>query len=287
VKALVTGSSGFVGRHMVKTLETAGYWVTKIDLVTHNDVRKYIPTCITRFDLVVHAAAAAPHRKAIDTERVNFPYNVGLDATMFEWAIRTKQRRFVYLSSSAAYPKMFQGPHRSERLREAYINPTSPEEPDSVYGWTKLLGERMAEAAHADGLNVHIVRPFSGYGEDQSTDFPFRAFAQRAKTKADPFIIWGSAEQVRDWIHIDDICRAIMMLIDDDFALPVNLCTGTGTSMYQLATLMCEHIGYVPQVRVDHDAPLGVFYRVGDPIRMFDHYIPKISIEEGIRRALR
>ena len=116
------------------------------------------------YDLVIHAAAWLPHRVAIDTQPATLVYNQTLDAVLFDWAIRTRQRHVLYLSSCAA----------------------ADDQPDS-YGLLKLTGERMAEQARAAGLNVTVVRPYSGYGEDQSEDFPFGASSpgrERARTRS-------------------------------------------------------------------------------------------------------
>lgn len=292
-RALVTGSAGFVGRHMRQRLLDDGFEVTGVDIAHSLDAMQYVRETGRLFDIVVHAAAAGPNRAAIDGEPLNFPYNVKLDATMIEWAARTRQRHFVYLSSSAVYPAYMQIDSANEydrRLVETDVD-NIMEEPADTYGFTKLVGERMIEAACAYGLNATVVRPFSGYGTDQSEDFPFRAFIERARRKEQPFKIWGSANQIRDFIHIDDIVEAIMRLVEDGATLPVNLCTGQGTSMMEFAQRVwrAAHPDRLEdfETEVDTDAPLGVHYRVGNPDRLHLHYVPKISLEEGIARALK
>lgn len=297
--ALVTGCDGFVGRHTVDALLARGYDVTGIDIARSGNrslddaMNVFTGGSDHRYELVVHAAAAGPNRVAIDTGHSNFPYNVMLDSAFFSWAIRTRQRHVIYLSSSAAYPTKLQ---RSLRypllLREHMIDEFGAVEPDSVYGWTKLTGERMALAARRCGLSVTVVRPFSGYGEDQSRDFPFGAFVERARSLTRPFTIWGNADQVRDWIHISDVVEGMLTWaeVDRDHGATypaVNLCTGRGTSMRDLAGMMCEVVGYTPEVAVDQAAPLGVMHRVGDPTRMLEVYTPKVSLEDGVARALR
>lgn len=286
--ALVTGSAGFVGRRMARRLRKDEWNVIGVDTLAGMDMLTYVTTTERKFDLIVHAAAQAPHRAGIDQQKTAFPYNVMLDATLFEWAMRTKQPRIVYLSSSAVYPASLQEPTASRKLSEHMVGPVANHAaPADVYGWTKLTGEQMAHQANSSGTIVHVVRPFSGYGEDQSTNFPFRAFVERALARENPFTIWGDASQIRDWIHIDDVVAGILKIVEDDVRTPVNLCTGIGTSMYQLVMKMCDYLNFVPEVKVDRDAPLGVFYRVGDPMRFFQHYQPRITIDEGVRRALR
>src|SRR5262245_26441665 len=184
---------------------------------------RWLPTCIRRYDLVIHAAARGPNRRAIDTQPSNFAYNTLLDATMFEWFMRTDQRHLVYISSCAVYtPNIGMMSEDGDTFS-----------PFDTYGQTKAHGERLAAAAIDAGQNVTVVRPFSGYGEDQSVDFPFRAFVERAKRKEDPFTIWGNAQQVRDWIHVDDIVNGTLALVEHGKGVlpPMNLCTGRRVSM--------------------------------------------------------
>lgn len=297
--ALVTGSAGFVGRHMTAELLARGWGVLEVDVEDKagEDCLDLFRTYTTVFDLVVHCAARAPHRAAIDGQPMNLPYNLQLDAAMFNWAVRTRQKRVLYLSSSAAYPIRLQtqewfNAHGPYRLAEHLINltqwgKTGDWSPDAAYGWTKLTGENMAASAAAEGLAVHVVRPFSGYGEDQGTDWPFGAFIDRAQRREDPFTIWGSGEQVRDWIHIDDVVAGALAVVDADVRDPVNLCTGRGTSMYELAQTICEETGYRPPFATCPDRPQGVAYRVGDPDRFHGIYEPKVSLEEGVMRGVR
>ena len=284
MKALVTGSSGFVGSHMIAELLRRGWSVNAVDIIDGHDAHETFRIHRDVYDLVVHAAATAPHRAAIDGQPMNLAMDLALDSAMFQWAVRTNQRRVVYLSSSAAYPRFLQD--RSCRLSEDMLRPGNAHEPFDSYGWTKMTGERMAAAARDAGVAVHVVRPFSGYGEDQGVDWPFGAFIARARRRADPFTVWGDGSQVRDWIHIDDIVNATLTAVEEDVPGPVNLCTGRDTSFNELARLVCEQAGYEPTLKHLLDAPQGVAYRVGDPTKLNTFYTPKVALEDGIARAL-
>lgn len=303
--ALVTGSAGFVGRHMTAELRARGYMVTTCD-PAHPETPDADALNIFRmgnsrvFDLVVHCAAVSPHRAAIDGVPLNLMRNLLLDASLLDWALRTGQRRVVYLSSSAAYPVGFQDGTSRHRLKESDLDPellladadlrttetVAGLLPDAAYGWTKLTGEKMVSAAQKTGLPIHVVRPFSGYGEDQTANFPFGAFIDRARRREDPFTIWGNGEQVRDWVHIDDVVNGILALVEADVREPVNLCTGRGVSMKELAHLVCREVNYTPEIKLKPDAPAGVMYRVGDPGLFHSVYKPQVTLEEGVRRAL-
>jgi len=293
-RALVTGSAGFVGRHMVSALESAGWDVTGIDLrpgATRTvDARRWLDPAAGNwwpFDLVVHAAAHVGGRADIEGKPTFLgAYNLQLDGALFEWALHARPAHLVYLSSSAVYPVALQTDGVSRYLREADVDLARPELPDATYGWTKLTGERLAAEAAAEGLTVHVVRPFSGYGTDQDDTYPFPAIVGRARRREDPLTLWGDGTQVRDWIHIDDVVAGILAVVEQDVTVPVNLCTGRPTRFDELARLVAAAAGYWPAVEHLTGAPAGVSYRVGDRARMWDVYQPKVTLEEGIRRAL-
>ncbi|MFJ1664804.1 NAD-dependent epimerase/dehydratase family protein [Streptomyces bottropensis] len=288
--ALVTGAWGFVGRHMTRALREQGWDVIGCDIA--NPERPVNCLDVFRradrvFDLVVHAAARAPHRAAIDGHPETMAYNLQLDSALFDWAVDTGQRRVLYLSSSAVYPVLLQDGDPSRDLHETATDMVHGIMPDAGYGWTKLTGEKMAAAAATVGLAVHVVRPFSGYGEDQGDDWPFGAFVARARRREDPFTIWGDGSQVRDWIHIDDVVAGALAVVDADVREPVNLCTGRGISMTELAGMIVAETGYQPAISYELQAPRGVAYRVGDPDRFHAIYKPKVTVEEGVARAVR
>jgi nucleoside-diphosphate-sugar epimerase len=290
MRALVTGAAGFVGKHVVGELLRRRWDVTEYDIATGSDALTLFGghgVLGGPFDLVVHAAASSPHRAAIDGEPQHFARNLQLDAAMFDWAVRTGQGQVLYLSSSAAYPIEYQAAGAyHEPLYEGMVDLVDVSQPDAVYGWTKLTGEMLATSARKAGLPVTVVRPFSGYGEDQSENFPFRALVERARRREDPFVIWGDGDQVRDWIHIDDVVAGMLAVAESGTEEPVNLCTGVGWSMAELAHIACDQVGYLPKFQYLTDRPAGVAYRVGNPARFRQHYKPAVGLAEGVARAL-
>lgn len=286
--ALVTGSAGFVGRHVSARLESQGFQVSRCDILDGLDALDVFQDDDARYDLVVHAAAVAPHRAAIDGVPQNLMHNVTLDAGLFRFALRTRPHKVIYLSSSAAYPLPYQRDlENAQRLSEDLIDHHGPQYPDAAYGWTKITGEKMALAAREAGVAVTVVRPFSGYGEDQGEDWPFGAFIRRALKQEDPFDIWGPGTQVRDWIHIEDVVSGMLAAAEAGAADPVNLCTGRGTSMLELADLIRLKAGYNPVFETHPEKPTGVMHRVGDPTRMQLFHTAVVCLEEGVERALR
>lgn len=272
-------------------MDVAVDWAGPGHLHVVQDALRYFESYAFTFDLVVHAAARAPHRAAIDGQPAATIYNRLLDAAMFDWAVRTGQRRVLYLSSSAVYPTWLQTMDEEDKregmpVRLAESDLCSLAEPPDAYGWAKLSGEQMAQAATAAGVPTYVVRPFSGYGEDQSEDFPFGAFVARAARREDPFRVWGDGSQVRDWVHVTDLVAGALAVVEAGELRPVNLCTGTGTSVANLAETVCRAAGYRPTFHFDLAAPAGVAYRVGDPARMRELWVPKVTLAGAIAAAL-
>jgi nucleoside-diphosphate-sugar epimerase len=289
VKALVTGSAGLIGRHMAAELEHRGWVVDGVDLkVGNRDARLFFrQPPATRYDLVVHCAAHVSGRVDIEGRPAYLAsVNQQLDGALFEWALRTKPAHIIYWSSSAAYPIGLQQYGSTHRLTETDIDLDHPRLPDASYGAVKIMGERMAHWAEAEGIRTHVFRPFSGWAADQDDTYPMRAFLDRAKRRDDPFTIWGSGEQVRDWIHVSDVIAGVLAAVDQDYPGPLNLCSGEATSFNQLADMVTTQAGYTPTLHHHLDAPAGVAYRVGDPTGMLKVYTPRVTLEQGIKQAL-
>lgn len=347
MRALITGAAGFVGRHMLAELQARGWDTTGVDInpmpiygATNDDLPgryQQLSALVgdardifsgrgslgwrelsnQRFDLVVHCAYHVGGRAAIDGNPSLLALNLELDAQLFDWALRTRQGRVLYYSSSAAYPIKYQELASAQlcsmscdeeqraqpwiHLSEYMINLAHVEQPDARYGWAKLTGEHLAAAASLAGLRVHVVRPFSGYGGDQDLAYPFPAILRRAITG--DLSVWGPRGQRRDWVHIDDIVGCSLAVVEQDVTEPVNICSGVGVEMGELAIRMADIAGAPINwpnpanrdlrtlvesgaLRYLEDQPTGVMVRVGDPTRMLKIYQPQVELDEGIWRAL-
>jgi nucleoside-diphosphate-sugar epimerase len=299
MRALITGDRGFLGRHFAAELKARGWDVVGFDVRTTQtqDCRMLFQQQArnprvnwTHYDLVVHCAAVVGGRETIERDPLATAESLSIDAEMFRWAAVARPGRVLYLSSSAAYPVAFQRGPGGSALQEDEIwnnGDTDIMMPDEVYGWSKVTGELLADRLRKAGVPVTVVRPFSGYGEDQDPSYPFRAILDRVRAlePGQPLDLW-CGDCVRDWIHVEDVVWGALAVAESGTDLPVNLCMGRATSFVQLSRLMLEAAGKEAEIRPNPDAPQGVAYRVGDPERMLTIYTPKVTLEEGIRRAL-
>lgn len=285
VRVLITGSAGFVGAAFATHFLGPDNDVTCIDIAygERSDCREFFARDDRRFDIVIHCAAIVGGRATIDGSPMRLlTENLSIDAAMFGWAQRTRPQRVIYFASSAAYPTYLQA-RPGHRLNESEIE---RDQPDQTYGFSKRVGLRLAQEANADGIRTLVFAPFSGYGETQDRAYPFPAFIRRAAQREQPFDIWGRGDSARDWIHVDDVVGAVLAAVDADVRGPVNICTGRATTFDELAAMVMRRAGYSTCIRYVDDAPQGVHWRVGDPALLETFYRPRVSLEEGIARAL-
>lgn len=284
-KILITGHKGFVGRHFLKHLQ--GHSLTLIDIQEGKDARDFFKYNDSQYDLVIHLAAVVGGRATIEGNPLALAVDLSIDAEMASWALRTRPAQIIYFSSSAAYPIALQDGTNRKALQENDIDLRAIATPDLTYGWAKLTGEMLCDYLRQEGISVLVVRPFSGYASDQALDYPFPSLIERAYKMEDPLTVWGSGRTVRDWIHIDDVVEASLLFARHRLSVTVNLCTGIPTSFATLASMMAEERGYSPVIKALEDKPRGVAHRVGNPTLMHSlGYTPKITIEEGVSRAL-
>jgi nucleoside-diphosphate-sugar epimerase len=284
MRILITGHKGFVGGYFMRKYKD--HDIVGIDIKEGNDCRDFFKDDDSYFDMVIHLAAIVGGRVTIEGNPLSVATDLSIDAEMFNWAMRTRPGRIVYFSSSAAYPTKFQTGANPSRLSEQMLDLYAVSNPDLTYGWAKLTGEYLARFAQEAGIRTHIFRPFSGYGTDQDLDYPFPSYITRALRQDDPFDIWGDGYQIRDFIHMQDIVDAVDKAIELDIPGPVNLGSGEATSFRELAKLVCKLQGYSPEYNFIETAPVGVTYRVSDPRKMLSFYKPKISLTQGIVKAL-
>ncbi len=318
-KILITGAAGFVGRHFTKHFLEAGDEVHAVDSIVpltggidpekgwplfdprgfkhfhyyREDCRQYfLKTKDTDFDYTIHLAAMVGGREMIERNPLAVAEDLAIDADYWRWAKETRPRKTICFSSSAAYPIKFQREKGYRLLTEDLIDFADDiGMPDMSYGWAKLTHEYLARLAwQHHGIKSVVYRPFSGYGEDQDDTYPFPSICKRvlANQGARTLTVWGTGEQMRDFIHISDCVAGVLKTMDQiDDARAVNLSTGIFTSFKEFAKLAARLAGYNPEVVGMSDKPAGVFARGGDTTFQrklgFQH---KIAFESGIKRAL-
>ena len=307
LNVLVSGAAGFLGRHFLRhhldrgdnviavdnLSSTGAYWIDGDYEKIEDDIAvvlafwevKGFPT----FDYAYHFAAPVGGRLKIEGDPLYNAGSLGLDAAFFRWAVG-KVGTAIYPSSSAVYGVTFQQDEDHCSLVEGLANPADPiwYQPDQMYGFTKMAGEVLAFHAAKYGLNTLCLRPFSGYGEGQSMDYPVPSICRRARDREAPLVVWGSGWQTRDFIHVSDIVGATAELLRHGIYgyEAVNLGSGKATSFVEVARTAADIVGYNPLITTDETKPQGVASRFADASRMLSVYQPKVSLIDGLARII-
>ncbi|MBK8844310.1 MAG: NAD-dependent epimerase/dehydratase family protein [Saprospiraceae bacterium] len=241
------------------------------------------------FGDIYHYAAIVGGRAKIDGDPMMVALDLSIDAEFFYYITRHKPERVLYPSSSAAYPVNLQTESGAIALTESDIDFNNMGQPDMTYGWSKLTGEYLAKiAAQYYDVNITCIRPFSGYGEDQDLTYPIPSLAKRAALKENPFEVWGTGHQGRDFVHIDDVIDCIQLAmnhIHDGTA--INIGMGKLTSFMDIIKVMTSFAGYNPEIKQLLDKPVGVHSRYCDMtfVENTIGWTAKISVEEGMKRV--
>lgn len=317
MRVLITGGCGFVGRRFARRLLDEGHNIDIVDNMISGvsfwewvfqpapssrgtihtyDFRDWIKDKWTPekrpddFDLIIHCAAIVGGRLKIDGDPLAVATDLSIDAEFFNWVVRAKNKpKVVYFSSSAVYPLTCQTQKYHCDLAEnlLHFNGSTVHLPDMTYGWAKLSGEYLAQFAVKNyGADIVIYRPFGGYGEDQSFDYPFVSIIRRIVTGENPVTVWGSGDQQRDFIHIEDIVDAVlatMNVLKPGEAL--NLGTGMGLSFKELARIASNVLKIPVDIVNDVTKPEGVFARVCDTKKLACLWAapdPMSRLREGI-----
>jgi len=282
MKVLMTGHKGFVGRNFLRLVDGYRWDITGIDIKDGIDCRDFFKKEDTQYDLVIHLAAIVGGRETIEGRPLAVADNFSIDSEFFQWCLKTEPKKVVYFSSSAAYPVEYQLEGLERKLSEHMQSQFNVKKPDMTYGWSKLIGEYLASFVK----NVYVFRPFSGYGSDQDLTYPFPMYIQKALSSDKTFEVWGSGKQTRDFIHIEDIIWAVLSAVENNVRGPINLGWGRSTSFLELAQMCMDAAGVQKEIVTRPDKPVGCMHRVSDNSKMLKFYEPKITLEQGIDRAL-
>jgi UDP-glucose 4-epimerase len=305
LRVLVTGAAGFLGRNFVRHYLAAGDEVVGVDNLSNphsywpdelpnnrrhfGDVGEWLANWERKWDLAYHFAAPVGGREKIEGDPLFNADSLRLDSLFFRWAT-TNAKTVIYPSSSAVYGVTFQG-RDSQSLGEDMFRPSNFtwHRPDEMYGFTKLAGEVLAWKSAAYGLSVLCIRPFSGYGEDQSLEYPVPSIAARVARREDPLTIWGSGRQTRDFIHVSDIVGATAARLDAGVSgyEVMNIGSGGPTAFIGVARALTRIEDYKPEIVTDTTKPEGVQNRWANVGHMLRYYQPKVALTEGLAAVLR
>jgi len=315
MKVLITGGAGSIGSNLTYKLLASGWDVyvadslwrgrienrtrgsrqfdlndrfSKVDLTSFTECRK-----VTKgFDYVIHLAdVVAGIDFVFGNELFVFRQNILINSHVLQASIENKVRKYLYVGTACSYPVGKQAVLGAPPLME---NDVYPADPESSYGWSKLMGEYECQLAASEGrLEVCILRLHNVYGPpcdlspDKSQVIP--ALCRKAiRYPEEDFVVWGTGSQRRAFVFVDDAVEAISLALQNEFNNGViQIGPNESHSISWIAETVVRISGKEIPIRYDSSRPEGDRDRSADFSRARDllDWVPTTSLEEGLRKT--
>jgi GDP-L-fucose synthase len=297
MRVLLTGGSGFLGRQILAAARAKGYDVLaprsrELDLLAPPAAVAYVEQARRAgpIDALVHSAAYYGGIGINQAEPATiFQRNTQMALTVFEIARRCGIAKVVPVGSACAYPGYLTGDLKEEGFWDGRLH-----ESVEAYGFTKkiqLVAQRAYYKQHGIESNHLILTNLYGPG-DVFTEYRSHvvsALIKKFTDASDKVVLWGDGSPIREFLYVKDAAEAIVRAVELEHDLePVNVGTGVGTSIRELAELIRELTGSTAAVAWDTSKPNGAARKVLDVSRMKEKlaWYPGYSLEEGLRETI-
>ncbi|WP_405800871.1 GDP-L-fucose synthase [Streptomyces halstedii] len=294
-RIFVAGHRGLVGSALTRRLTEDGHEVVargRDDL----DLRDAAATGAflrdVRPDAVVLAAAKVGGIMANSTFPVQFlEDNLRIQLSVIAGAHAAGTQRLLFLGSSCIYPKHAPQPIREDSLLTGPLEPTN-----EAYALAKIAGIAQTQAYRRQyGASFISAMPTNLYGPGDNFDLEtshvlpalIRRFHEAARDRAPEVTLWGSGSPRREFLHVDDLARACVLLLEAyDDAEPVNIGCGEDLTIRELAETVREVTGYQGQIAWDTSKPDGTPRKLLDVTRLTAlGFRPRIPLRDGVART--
>jgi GDP-D-mannose 3', 5'-epimerase len=313
MKILVTGGAGLIGSNLVNVLTKLGYEVFVVDNLwrgkrenlfrqdkalidldrqfQEKDLREY-PACLTAsvgMDAVIHLAdIVAGINFVFANELFLYRSNVVMNSNMLSAAIANGVKKYIYVGTACSYPAKMQSKLNPPPFRE---DDAYPADPESAYGWSKLMGEYECDLAQKeDAIEVGILRLHNVYGPpcelspERSQVIP--ALCRKAiMYPKEEFVVWGTGSQRRAFVYVEDVIQAIIATLDKGMNRGViQIGPEKSHSISEIAEKIVSLSGKDIPIKFDVDKPEGDKDRMADTTKAREiiGWRQKFDINEGL-----
>jgi nucleoside-diphosphate-sugar epimerase len=309
---VVCGGGGFIGGHLVADLLRQGHRAIRVvDIKPFDEWYQFFPevenlrlnlqekdacdTASRDAPLVYNLAADMGGMGFIENNRALCMLSVLINTHLLMAARKFHVSHFFYASSACVYAADKQASERNTPLKESDVYPAMPED---GYGWEKLFSERMCRHFREDfGLRTRTARYHNVYGPHGTwTDGREKAPAAICRKVIEAKLsgrheieIWGTGNQTRSFMYIDDCLKGTQLIMASDIEDPINLGSDESVTINQLVDIVEDIAGIKLTRRYDLSAPKGVNGRNSDNTLIMERlgWAPSISLRSGLEKTYR
>ncbi len=292
---LLTGASGFFGRHIKIELERRGYAVEApsheaFDLRQERDIERMFAS--TKSSTIIHCAA---HCGGIGLNKARpaelFYDNALMGILLMDLACGYGINKFIQLGTVCEYPKFATVPFSEDKLWDGY-----PEETNAPYGIAKKALLVMGQAYRQQyGFNAIHLLPVNLYGPhdnfDPKSSHVIPALIRKlVEAQGQPTVkIWGSGKAYREFLYVEDAAEAVTLATElYNGAEPVNIGTGVTISIAHLAEMIAYKVGYKGEIQFDATMPDGQPERCLNTRRAAQEFgfTARTTLSEGLDKTI-
>ena len=293
---LVAGGSGLVGSAIVSEFkrlnqDVIGISSKDVNLLDRNKTFEYIndlkPTAI------IDSAAKVGGIGGNNSFPVEFlSQNLQIQTNLMDAAHAAKVGKFIFLGSSCIYPRACPQP-----IKEEYLLTGELEQTNSAYAIAKISGIELIRSYRKEyGHRWISLMPTNLYGPNDNFDLEnghvlpvlIRKFVEAQQTNAEEVITWGTGTPLREFLHVEDLSRAVLLCLDKyDDSQHINVGTAEEISIKNLAEKIANKVGFKGKIVWNKNKPDGTLRKVLDNRRILDlGWKPLISLDEGITKTI-
>jgi len=293
LKIYVAGHRGLVGSAITRAID-ASYehtWIgatrSELNLLDRQSVFDFVSK--EKPDAVIIAAAKVGGIGANSALPVDFlSVNLQIQTNLIDAAHTAGVERVLFLGSSCIYPRLASQPISESALLTGDLEPTN-----APYAIAKIAGLKLIEAYRVQfghrwvsAMPTNLYGPRDNFNLETAHVLPalIHRFHNAKIASASDVMIWGDGSPLREFLHVEDLARATLMLLNDfDDSVAINIGSGQEISIVNLAGLISKIVGFTGEITFNTARPNGTPQKLLNSAKILElGWKPQISLEDGI-----